>query len=66
MDIFYFSKWLYRPEKYVSMLNYPTGGKLVRTYRPHGLQAYAITVSRMKKLRQKYSSAENPVLCRPF
>ena len=66
MDIFYFSKWLDRPEKYVTMLNYPTGGKLVRTYSPHGLQAYAITVNGLNKLRQKYDPAENPVLCRPF
>jgi hypothetical protein len=66
MDIFFFAKWLDRPEKYVTLSTYPSGGKLIRTYSPHGLQAYAITVKGLRKLQSKFNPSNNPVLCRPF
>ncbi len=66
LDIFYFAKWLDRPEKYTTLRNYETGGKLIRTYSPHGLQAYALTAKGIDKLVTRFDPTENPVICRPF
>lgn len=65
-DIFYFARWLDRPELYEVQRSLDGGGKLIRTWSPHGLQAVAITKVGYDALVAKFPPDHNPVVCRPF
>jgi hypothetical protein len=66
-DIFYFSKWLDRPDQYnVLNTNLNTGMKTIRTWNPHGMQALALTPAGLAKLDSSFNPDRNPVVCRPF
>lgn len=67
LDVFFFSKWLDRPEQF-RRLGEPLfgGGHVVRTWNPHGFQALALTPSGMQKLADAFPPDSNPVVCRTF
>lgn len=66
MDLFYFAKWLDRPEQYQVLASLSGGGKIIRTWNPNGLQALAVTPSGIRKLITAFPPEESPVVCRPF
>lgn len=67
LDLFFFARWLDRPELYDVLHEFPDNGmKVIRTYDAHGIQALAITPGGMEKLKAGYSPDTNPVFCRPF
>ena len=69
MDVFYFAKWLDRPDQFTTLAvkAEPTGEiyKIVRTWNAHGFQSLAFSPLGFKKLSEAYPST-TPVVCRPF
>lgn len=67
LDIFFFARWLDRPDLYdVLLTNSTNGTKVVRTFDAHGIQALALTPQGISKLTNAYDPIHNPVTCRPF
>ena len=66
LDLFYFAKWLDRPDQFDVLAELPAGGKIVRTWSPNGIQALAITPKGYKTLVEAYHPDRNPVVCRSF
>lgn len=66
MDAFYLSKWLDRADQWTTLAVLSGGGKIVRTWNPHGIQAIAFTKVGFEKILSAYPPASNPVVCRPF
>jgi hypothetical protein len=65
-DVFYFAKWLDRPDQFENLHTYADGqSKMVRTWNAHGLQAVAFTQAGFKKVYDLYGP-ENTIVCRPF
>jgi hypothetical protein len=66
LDVFYFAKWLDRPDQFMTLDILPGGGRVVRTFNPYGFQALAFTRSGFGKIVSMYDPLENPVVCRPM
>lgn len=66
-NMFYFARWLDRPDQYeVLKINTQTGIKTIRTWNPHGMQAVAFTPTGMSSLSSSFDPQVNPVVTRPF
>lgn len=65
-DLFYFARWLDRPDQYVSLSELQGGAKLIQTMNPNSFQAIAISPGGMAKLKEFYPPDTNPVVCRAF
>jgi len=66
MHLFYFAKWLDRTSQYENLSTLSGGGKIVRTWNPHGIQAIAITPTGLETIFKYYPSDTNPVVTRPL
>lgn len=65
-EIFYYAKWLDRPDQFNVLHTYSNMSKMVRTWNPHGMQSIAFTEAGFIKLAERYPPNVNPVVCRPF